>query len=63
MVETQVMILGRYVHTFQTSGECSCAVCRKVDGKDSIFCSGFSFWVLKKCSDIQDILVEDSDVK
>ena len=47
MVETQVMILGRYLHTFQTSGECSCAVCRKVDGKDSIFCSGFSFWVLK----------------
>ena len=63
MVETQVMILGRYLHTFQTSGECSCAVCRKLDGKDSIFCSGFSFWVLKKCSDIQDILVEDPDVK
>ena len=63
MVETQVMILGRYLHTFQTSGEYSCAVCWKVGGKDSIFCSGYSFCVLKKCSNIQDILVEDPDVK
>ena len=34
MGETQVIILGIYLHTFQNSGECSCAVCRKVDGKN-----------------------------
>ena len=44
-IETDCLILI-------TSGECSCAVCRKSDGKNLILCSGSSFWVLKKCFDI-----------
>ena len=42
MGETKVMISGRDLHTLQTSGKYSCAVCRKGIGKNLIFCSGCS---------------------
>ena len=51
MEKTKVMILGRNLHTLQTSGKYPCAVCRKGVGKNSIFCSACLFWVQKKCSD------------
>ena len=57
------MISGRDFHTLQTSGKYPCAVCRKGVGKNSIFCSGCSFWLHKKCSDIPDRLVEDPDFR
>ena len=44
MGKTKVMISGRDLHTLQTSGKYPCAVCRKSVGKNSIFCSGCSFW-------------------
>ena len=63
MEKTRVMILGRDLHTLQTSGKYPCAVCRKGVGKNSIFCSGCLFQVLKKCSDIPVRLVEDPDFR
>ena len=50
--KTKVTILERDLHTLQTSGKYRCAVCRKGVRKNSIFCSGCSFWVHKKYSDI-----------
>ena len=49
MGKTKVMISGRDLHTLQTSGKYPSAVCRKGVKKNSIFCSGCSFWVHKKC--------------
>ena len=63
MEKTRVMILGRDLHTLQTSGKYPCAVCRKGVGKNSIFCSGCLFQVHKKCSDIPVRLVEDPDFR
>ena len=63
MGKTKVMISGRDLHTLQTSGKYPCALCRKGVGKNSIFCSGCSFWVHKKCSDIPGRLVEDPDFR
>ena len=57
------MILGRDLHTLQTSGKYPCAVCRKGVRNNSNFCSGCSFWVHKKCSDIPGRLVEDPDFR
>ena len=61
--KTKVMILGRDLHTLQTSGKYPCAVCRKGVRNNSNFCSGCSFWVHKKCSDIPGRLVEDPDFR
>ena len=61
--KTKVMISGRDLYTWQTSGKYPCAVCRKGVTNNSIFCSGCSFWVLKKCSDIPCRLVEDPDFR
>ena len=63
MGKTKIMISGRDLHTLQTSGKYPCAVCRKGVGKNSIFCSGCSFWVHKKCSSIPGRLVEDPDFR
>ena len=63
MGKTKVMILGRDLHTLQTSGKYPCAVCRKGAGKKSVFCNGCSFWVHKKCSDIPGRLIEDPDFR
>ena len=63
MRKTKVMISGRDLHTLQTSGKYSCAICRKEVGKNSIFCSGCSFWVHKKCSNIPGRIVEDPDFR
>ena len=54
MGKNNVMISGRDLHTLQT-----CAVYRKGVRKNSIFCSGCSFWVHKKCSNIPGRIVED----
>ena len=48
MWKTKLMVSGRDLHTMQTSGKYPCAVCRKGVRKNSIFCSGCSFWVHKK---------------
>ena len=61
MGKTKVMISSRDLHTLQSSGKYPCAICRKGVGKNWIFCSGCSFWVHKKCSDIPGRLVEDTD--
>ena len=63
MGKTKVMILGRDLHTFRTSGKYPCTVCRKGVGKNSIFCSVCSLWVHKKCCDIPGRLVEDPDFR
>ena len=63
MGKTKLMISGTDLHTLQTSGKYPCAVCRKAVGKNSIFYSGCSFWVHKKCSDIPRRLVEDPDFR
>ena len=58
---TKFMISSRDLYTLQTSGKYPCALCRKIVGQSSNFCSGCSFWVDKKCSDITGRLVEDPD--
>ena len=63
MGKTKVMISGRDLHILQISDKYPCAVCRKGAGKNSIFCSGCSFWVHKKCSDIPSRLVEDPNFR
>ena len=63
MEKTKVMISGRDLNTLQTSGTYLCAACRKGVGKSSVFCSGCSFWVHKKCSDIPGRLVENPDFR
>ena len=63
MRKTKVMISGRDLHALQTSGKYPCAVFRKFVEKNSIFCSECSFWVHKKCSDIQGRLAEDPDFR
>ena len=59
--KTKVIISGRDLYTLQTSGKYPCAVCRQGVGKNSIFCSGCSFLVHKKCSDIPGKVVEEPD--
>ena len=61
--KTKVMISGGDPYILQTSGKYPCALCRKGVGKNSIFCSGCSFWVHKKCSDILGRLVADLDFR
>ena len=61
MRKTKVIISGRDLYTLQTSGKYPCAVCRQGVGKNSIFCSGYSFLVHKKCSDIPGKVVEEPD--
>ena len=58
--KNKVMISGRDLHTLQTSGKYPCAVCQKGVRNNSIFCSGCSFWIHKKCFNIPD-LDEDPD--
>ena len=41
--KTKVMISGRHLHTFQTSGKYPCVVCRKGVGKNSILDVRFGF--------------------
>ena len=62
MEKTKVMISGRDLHTLQTSGKYACAVCKK-GVENSIFCTGCSFWVHKKSSDIPGRLVENPDFR
>ena len=62
MGKTKVVISVGDVHTLQTSGKYPYAVRRKGTGMNSTFCSGYSFWVHKKCSDILGRLVEDLDL-
>ena len=59
MGKTKFMIAGIDLHSLQSSGKYPCAVCRKGVGKNSIFCSGCSFWVHKKCSNNPGRVVED----
>ena len=61
--KTKVMTSGRNLHTLQTFGKYPCAICRRGVRINSIFCSGCSFWVQKKCSDIPSRLVQDSDFR
>ena len=61
--KTKIVISGINLHILQTSGKYPCIVCRKGVGKNSIFCSGCSFWVHKKYSDIPGRLVEDPDFR
>ena len=63
MEKTKFMITARDLQTLQTSGKYPCAVCRKGNGKSSIFCSACLFWVHKKCSDVPGKLVEDPDFR
>ena len=61
--KTKVVVLGRGLHTLQTSGKYPCAVWKKGVPKNSVFCSGCSFWVHKKCSNNPSGLVEDPNFR
>ena len=63
MGKTKVMILGRDLHTLQTSGKYPCPICQKDVRKNSIFSKGCSFFIHKKCSDIPGTLVKDPDFR
>ena len=59
--KTKVMISGRDLHTLQTSDKYPYAVFRKGVRKTSIFCSGCSLLVHRKCSNIPGRLSKDPD--
>ena len=43
MQKTKFMISSSDLCTLQTSGKYPCALCRKVAGQSSVFCTGCSF--------------------
>ena len=55
MGKTKLMIPGRDLRKLQTSGKYPCAVCRKGVGKNSIFCSGCSFFQFTKSVPISHV--------
>ena len=61
--KTKVMISGRDLHTLQTSDKYPYAVFRKGVRKTSIFCSGCSLLVHRKCSNIPGRLSKDPDFR
>ena len=63
MGKTKFMISGRDLHTLQTSGKYLCAACKKGFRKNSILCSGCSFWVHKKFFNIPGRLVKDPEFR
>jgi hypothetical protein len=50
--KTKIMASGTNLHTLKDSGKYPCSVCRKGVGNNSIYCSGCSHWVHKKCCGI-----------
>ena len=63
MGKIKILIASRDLHALQTSGRYHCELCRKGVRKNSIFCSRYSFWGRKKCSDTPDRIVKDPDFR
>ena len=63
MGKINILIASRDLHALQTSGRYHCEVCRKGVRKNSIFCSRYSLWGRKKCSDTPDRIVKDPDFR
>ena len=61
MGKTKILISGVNLNTLKDSGKYPCSVCRKGVGSNSIFCSGCSYWVHKKCSGIKGALKTNHD--
>ena len=57
------MTCGQNMDVLKDSGKFPCAVCRKGVGSNSIYCSGCSHWVHKKCSGIKGRLTADPQYK
>ena len=56
MGKTKIMASGTNLNTLKDSGKYPCGVCRKGVGNNSIYCSGCSHWVHKKCSGLAGTL-------
>ncbi|XP_048579357.1 uncharacterized protein LOC125560947 [Nematostella vectensis] len=52
MSKTKILMSGPDLNSLRDSRKFHCAVCRKGVRSNSIFCSGCSLWVHKKCSNI-----------
>ena len=63
MEKTKIMASGIILHTLKDSGKYPCGVCRKGVGRNSIFCSGCSHWVHKKCSGSAGALVDNPEYR
>ena len=63
MGKTKVMICGEGLNTIKPSGKYPCSVCRKVVGRNSVFCMSCYGWVHKKCSGIKGRLFDIPDFK
>ena len=51
--KTKILISGPDLTTLKDTGKHPCGVCRSRVGSNSIFCSGCSHWVHKKCSGLK----------
>ena len=63
MGKTKFMISGRDLSTLQTSGKYLCAAYKKGFRKNSIFCSGCSFWVHETFFNSPGRVVKDPDFR
>ena len=61
--KTKVMFSGHDLSSLVDSGKFPCSVCREGVGRNSIFCTGCSHWVHKKCSGITGRLKEDNEYR
>ena len=61
--KTKILISGPKLNTQKDSGKFPCGVCRKGVCSNSVFYSGCSCWVHKKCSGLKGKLKANPDVR
>ena len=61
--KTKIMVSGNNMGCLKDSGKFPCGVCRKGVGCNSIYCSGCSHWVHKKCSGISGSLSSNANFR
>ena len=59
MGKTKVVVSGHNLNVLNKSGKFPCGVCLTGVGANSIYCSGCSLWVHKRCSGLPGVLKED----
>ena len=59
MGKTKIMVSGPQMDMLRKTGKYSCSVCLSGTASNSIYCTGCSSWVHKKCSGIKGPLKDD----
>ena len=63
MGKTKLLVSGHNLNVMKRSGKYPCGVCLTGVGANSIYCSGCSYWVHKKCSGISGSLRENPEYR